>query len=239
MDADVASTKQEMIDSQDDTSDTDEHALDFPWPFITTCTNILGVDQNQAHWVCEAIASPHLRLIFWGIIFLLSLIFGILGWMGSCYSDEKVAFLMVQGSFGLFAVLTRAARVWPRFFSRCTLGRWMKRGNSKSSAFFCCLAVSDVVIVFCTVWFLIGHIWAYSNMYNYCDVPMSGMTIAIFVLHYIMGVWSLIGFLCDSPTALRWLQKQIQCRLEYSSEDDCRRNKHPKGDTEKEALVLV
>lgn len=103
--------------------------------------------------------------------------------------------------------------------------------------------MGDIVIIFCIVWFLIGHMWAYANEYDYCNVAISGMTLAICVLHFVMAVWSCIAFLFDSPTILRCFQKQVQFRLDYLSKEHLRHKEmhsnKPNNHTGKGALSIV
>ena len=85
--------------------------------------------------------------------------------------------------------------------------------------------------------------WAYANRYDYCNVAITGMTLATFVLHYVMAVSSFITFVLDSPTTLRWLQKHIQLRLDYLSEEHLRHktmhDDKSKIDPDKDILSVV
>ena len=98
-------------------------------------------------------------------------------------------------------------------------------------------------MIFCTVWFLIGHTWAYTDQYNYCSVPIHEMTQAIFILHYIMAVWSFLVLLFDSPTTLKWCQKHIQSHLDHLAEEYLRRekmlNRKSREHTERDASSFV
>ena len=83
----------------------------------------------------------------------------------------------------------------------------------------------DIVILFCMVLFLIGHMWTDSNEYNYCNVAITGTTLVTFILDYVIAVSSFITVLLNNPTALRWFQKHSQFRLDCLSEGHLLQNK--------------
>ena len=102
-----------LMMKKDDTGDVKEHALDLSCPLALSCAGVLGVDQKQSHWIWEAFGTPRLRLVLWVIIFLLSLISGFLGLMGSCSHEGTILFLLLQVTVGLFVALVEMVRRWP------------------------------------------------------------------------------------------------------------------------------
>ena len=102
------------VEFQGDNSDAEDRTFDFPWPLVTTCKNMLEMDQKQTNWIWSGLTSPRLRLIMWGIIFVLSLIAGFVGLMGSCPEEEKMMFLLSQGAFGAYISLMDMIRIWFR-----------------------------------------------------------------------------------------------------------------------------
>lgn len=215
------SFSQETHQTGDDSSDVEEHALDFPWSLVTTCTDILGIDQNEPHWIRNAIASPRLRLILWVFIFLLSR-------SVRCTDNSGQSLAWLSG---------KSTKVWIDIvFFRSTFEQSVETTEFHLSKFSCVFAVSDILTLFWVVWFSTGHVTtcsSHSYQHNYCRSIVREMKPVMFIVHYVMGVCSLIGFLFDSPTVLKWCQKQIQFRWDYLSEERLRREKLHKKKSQK------
>ena len=69
-----------------------------------------------------------------------------------------------------------------------------------------------------------GHLYASIEPSRDCHVPISEMTFAIFILHYVPAVWSLISFLFANSTILKRFQKYLQLCLNSLAEEYPRHN---------------
>jgi len=88
----------------------------------------------------------------------------------------------------------------------------------------CLLAFTHLVMIFCCIWFLLSHIWflpEIATQYYACGTTLHRFTQLIILSQYIVGSWFIFSRIWNSPRALRWIQKQIQNRLQkFDSENE-------------------
>lgn len=84
------------------------------------------------------------------------------------------------------------------------------------------------MVMFCILWFLLGHIFIYKSTTVFgqrnssCTTNVSQVSIVILIFEYMIGIWYLCCRIWNSSAVLSWLQQMIRRRMdEFSNGNHC------------------